>query len=204
MPERRDPGLAPLLDTVAAEARQQAEALLAEARAEADLRLREAERSASEIEARAGAAGAAEGEREARRRIALAHIETRRELLRMREMHLERAIEHAIHALDAQLQGPEGVSLVAGAVRAAARALGETQLSLRAGRVDRAAVVAALGPDAPNVAWDEDDGPGGSGIVVSSADRHRMVDMTLDGIARRRHDAARHAAADALLRRDTP
>ena len=89
------PGLAPLLEIVEEEARQQAETLLADAHRQSEQRLREAERSAQEIEAQANATGAAEGEREAQRRVALARIETRRDGLRLRETQGERAIELA-------------------------------------------------------------------------------------------------------------
>jgi len=202
MPERSQPGLAPLLETVEEEARQHSETQLGEARKRAGLCLAEAERKAGEIEAQARAAGLAEGEREAQSRIARARIAARGELLRERETHIERAIELATRRLDAQLQGPEGAALVVAAVRAAARALGETRLRIRAACVDRAAVEAALGAGAPAIEWEEEDaGAGHSGIVALSLDRHRMVDLTLDGIARRRHDEMRHAAAEALLGR---
>jgi len=200
MAERTDAGLAPLLETVQEEARRQAEQVLADARVQSDQRLREAERSAAEIEARAAAAGTAEGDREARRRVALARIESRRELLRVRETYLDRAIDRAVHDLDVQLQGPAGTALVAGAVRAAARALGEGRVYVRAGRIDRDAVEAALRAGGPEIAWADatPDETSAAGVLVLSADRHRMVDMTVDGIARRRRDALRRAAAKAL------
>jgi vacuolar-type H+-ATPase subunit E/Vma4 len=200
MAERSQPGLAPLLETVEEEARRQAESQLEEARARAALRVAEAERVAQEVEAQAGAAGAAEGEREARRRVALARIEARRELLRLRETHVERAIELAVRRLDEELQGPEGAAFAARAVRAAARALGESRLVLRAAQVDRAALADALGAGAPAIEWDGE-AAGAPGLVALSPDRHRMVDMTIDGVARRRRGDARRAAAAALAGR---
>jgi vacuolar-type H+-ATPase subunit E/Vma4 len=201
MPEPTQPGLAPLLETVEEEARQHCEFQLGEARKRAALRLAEAERKAGEIEAQARAAGVAEGEREAQSHIARARIATHREFLRERETHIERAIELATRRLDAQLRGPEGTALVAAAVRAAARALGEIRLRIRAAGVDRAAVEAALGAGAPAIEWEDGADADVSGFVAFSPDRHRMVDMTLDGIARRRRDEARRAAAEALLGR---
>jgi vacuolar-type H+-ATPase subunit E/Vma4 len=199
MPEPTQPDLAPLLETVADEARQHRDTQLAEARQSAALRLAEAERKASEIRAQATATGVAEGDREAQSRIARARIATRRDLLRERETHLERAIELATGRLEAELRGAEGAALVAAAVRAAARTLGETRLRIRAAGVDRRAVAAALGAGAPGIEWEDEADADVAGIVASSLDRHRMVDMTLDGIVRRRHDEARRAAAEALL-----
>ncbi len=201
-----EPGLAPLLEIVAEEARQQAETLLADAQRQAEQRLREAERSAQEIEAQASATGAAEGEREAQRRIALARIETRRDALRLWESHVERAIELATRRLDEVLRGPSGAPLLAAAIRAAARALGETAIQVRARTGERASIVSALGAGLPAVeAWEEIDEADAIGVVVLSPDRHRMVDMTMGGLLRRRHDLARRTAAGVLFgKRDLP
>lgn len=200
------PGLAPLLEIVEEEARQQAETLLADAHRQSEQRLREAERSAQEIEAQANATGAAEGEREAQRRVALARIETRRDALRLRESHVERAIELATRRLDEVLRGPSGASLLATAIRAAAHALGENAVRVRTRPAERASIASALGAGPPAVeAWEEVDDAGTTGVAVLSPDRHRMVEMTIGGMLRRRRDLARRTAAGVLLgKRDLP
>ena len=201
-----EPGVAPLLEIVEEEARQQVETLLADAHRQAEQRLREAQRSAQEVEAQASATGAAEGEREAQRRVALARIETRRDALRLRESHVDRAIELATRRLDELLRGPTGASLLAAAIRAAARALGESAVHVRARPGERASIGSALCAGPPAVeAWEEIDEADATGVFVLSPDRHRMVDMTIRGVLRRRHDLARRAAADVLLgKRDLP
>jgi len=197
-------GLASLLETVEGEARHHAETLLEDARRQAELRVGEAERSAAEVEAQASAAGTVEGEREARRRIALGRIETRRQLLQLRESNVERALELAAARLAEQLRGSANASLLADAVRAAARALGEDRVRVRARAHDRSPLASTLGAGPPAVEWDEGDVPEQAGVVVLSADRHRMVDMTIDGLLRRRRAAASRAAAEVLVgRRDT-
>jgi len=188
-------GLTPLLDTVAEEARRQVEALLAEARRLAELRVREAEKNAKEIVAQATASGAVEGEREAQRRIALAGFETRRELLRVRESQIERAIELATRRLAERAEGAAGACLLAAAIRTAASALGEPRVRVRVRPRDHAALESALGAD---FVW-EDDEREEPGVRVLSPDGRRMVDMTVGGILRRRRDDARRAAAAALF-----
>jgi len=188
-------GLAPLLDMVAEEARLQAEALLAEARRQAELHVREAEKKAKEIVAGATASGAIEGEREARRRIALAGIETRRELLRVRESHIERAVELAARRLAERVEGASGGDLLAAAIRTGASALGESRVRVHVRPRDRAALESALGSD---FVWENDEREE-PGVRVLSPDGRRMVDMTVGGILRRRRDEARRAAATALV-----
>jgi len=189
-------GLTPLLETVADEAQRAAEALGSEARRRAELRVAEAERSAQEIEAQASASGAAEGEREAQRRIALARIETRLDLLLLRESEIDRAIELAKRRLAELTAGAEGARLVAGAIRAAARVLGESHVRVRAS--ERAALEAALAGGELAIEWEpaERDEPG---ALVLALDGRRVVDMTLGGILRRRHDRARQVAAETLF-----
>ena len=193
MPDATAPGLAALLEMLEQEAHAQAEHVLAEARERAALRLREADQAARAIEAEADAAGAAEGEREARRRVALARIETRRELLQVREANAQHAIDLAVGRLAGEIDGADGARLAAAAVRVAARALGVDRVRLRGDRLDRRALAASL-HGGPAIEWDEAPGPDAPGVLVLAPDRHRMVDMTLDGIVRRRHDDARRAA----------
>lgn len=188
-------GLAPLLEIVALEVHRQSEALLAESRRHAELRLHEAEKSAAQIAAQAIASGELEGEREARRRMALAEVETRRELLRIRESQIDRAVELAARRLAELAEGPASVPLLVAAVRTAASALGEARVRVCARARQRAELELKLGDD---VVWDAAE-PQEAGVWVFSLDRRRMVDMTVGGILRRRRAQARRAAAAALF-----
>jgi vacuolar-type H+-ATPase subunit E/Vma4 len=199
LPPQARPGLGALLATVAEEARREAERVVAEARAHAQARVADAERTAGEIAAAASGAGATEGAREARRRIALAQIETRVELLRLRERHVEQAIERAARRLGEQAAAADaGAELLAGAIRGAAGDLETARVAVRLPDGLRGAVRRALARDPLEVTWadPEDVAPG---VVVTTADGRRLVDLTVPAVVRRCHEAARAAAARALF-----
>jgi vacuolar-type H+-ATPase subunit E/Vma4 len=145
-------------------------------------------------------------EEEARHQAETLVEDARRHALQLRESHVQRAIELAIRRVHEQIEGPTGASLLAAAIRTAAQALGETRVRIRARPDMRAAIASALGADPPAVeAWEEGGAPDDPGVVVLSPDRHRMVDMTVGGLLRRRQGAARRAAARVLLgKRDLP
>lgn len=190
--------LAPLLELVAEEAEREAEQLLAAAGARARQVVATAEERAEAMLAGAAAEGRTEGEREGRRRVALAQIEARQEALRLREAALERVLERALRLLHERADGPEGERLLAELVASAARALGDATLQLRVRARERERVADGLpGVGAELVLSDETLAE--PGAVVSSPDGRRIVDMTLSGLARRRRDASRQAAARVLF-----
>jgi vacuolar-type H+-ATPase subunit E/Vma4 len=198
LPPPARPGLGALLETVAEEARREVERVVAEARAHAQARVAEAERTAGEIGAAASGAGSVEGAREARRRIALAQIETRVELLRLRERHVEQAIERAGRRLGEQAAAAAGAELLAGAIRGAARDLEAARVAVRLPAGLRGAVQRALTRDPLEVTWADPEDPA-PGVVVVTPDGRRLVDLTVPAVVRRCHEAARAAAARALF-----
>jgi vacuolar-type H+-ATPase subunit E/Vma4 len=190
--------LASLLDAVAEEGRRETDAILAEARAGAQERLRAAEQTAVEIETEAAARGAEEGEREARRRVSLAHIEAAKALLGHREQLVDRAIARARDRFTAWLDGAEGRAWLARGIVAAAQALAVDRVRARVPPAAREPLAAALEADALAVEWEERD-DAEPGVLLSTPDGRRRVDLTVPGILRRRADAARRAAASALF-----
>jgi len=188
-------GLEALLESVADDAAREAASARADAQRAAEQRLAEAEQSAQRMESGAEAAGAVEGAREARRRIALAEIETRKALLARREAHLERALEQAAARLRGRLEADP--PLVAAWIRAAAGALGERAPRVWIAKEMRARVEPLLAGELEPVY--EELPEGGPGVVVASADGRREVEATLRGIVARRGEGARARAAAALF-----
>jgi vacuolar-type H+-ATPase subunit E/Vma4 len=191
-------GLAPLLESLADEARREADRIVAAARERAGEALARAEREASRLDAGAVAEGRREGESEARRRLALARIEARRDELQQREVELERAIEQALRRLEERAEGSDGGELLAALVRAAARALGERSVRVQVRARDRSRLAAARAGLGLELTIDEEpiEEPGAR---VRSSDGRRLVDATLAGLLRLRGPAARRAAGAALF-----
>lgn len=192
--------LTPLLDGLAEQAAREVEAILAEARERAAAIRRRADDEVRRIESEAVGAGRTEGEREARRRIARAEIETRQQLARLRASALDEAVERATRRLAERAAGPDAADFLAGAIERAVRALGETRVRVRVRAEDRERV-GALSDVGAEVRVD-DEPLSEPGAVVSSADGRRLVDMTPDAIAARAGPAARRAAARALFSDD--
>jgi vacuolar-type H+-ATPase subunit E/Vma4 len=190
--------LAPLLETVADEARREAEGLVDEAHQRAELHVSETERSAQRIEADAIAAGREEGRRLARRRIALAELEARHASLRSKASLVDQAVDLAITQLAARAEGGEAEAFLGAALRVAARVLGGSGLRVRVRLAQTAQARAAL--DAVGLSAElEATETADAGAWVATADGRRAVDMTLGGILDRRREEARRAAARTLF-----
>jgi V/A-type H+/Na+-transporting ATPase subunit E len=197
-PAQSGDGLSVLFETIAAEARSEAEALLREARSRAERLVEEAQAKARVVLDVATAAGTAEGERERRRRVAVAQIESRRASLAERDALVERAIEGAARRFAEALDAPDGAQLLVGLVVTAARSLGDPRLVVRVRPKDRALIPRRIsGVDAELVLDDRPlDEPG---AVVTTSDGHRSVRVTLSGLLHRCRDELRSAAARSLF-----
>jgi vacuolar-type H+-ATPase subunit E/Vma4 len=200
-PERRDAGGGPLAEKVLDDARREAAAIVLAARERAERRLREAEQEAGRIEAEVTAAGRAEGERKARREAALADIEARRMLLGARVSQVERILAEARRRLAERVEGPEGSRFLAALVAAGGRSLGVERFRVRVPGRFRAPLEDVLqGAGAVPVLEETEDAR--AGVTIHSLDGRKMVDMTVDGISRRRAQEAWRAAAEALFQRE--
>ena len=193
--------LAPLLETIADEARRQADQIVAAARQRAEAVDRRTELQAGTIEAQAESRGRAEGEEEGRRRVALARLEGRAALLRERDAQVERVLEEALQRLVARAQGPEAGRFLGELVTGACRELGERQVRVRVRTQDRALLSGPAAPAEVELLLDDQelDEPG---ALVASLDGGRQLDLTLGATLRRCRDAARRVAASVLFAED--
>jgi vacuolar-type H+-ATPase subunit E/Vma4 len=193
--------LAPLLETIAEEARREAGEIVDAARGRAEATAQRAELEARSLESQAASRGRVEGEEEARRQLALARLEARQALLRERDGHVEGVLEEARRRVAELAQGPEAGRVLADLIAGARRALDERGLRVRVRARDRARLTEVTPPDVEIVVDDAAlDEPG---VVVTTLDGRRRMDLTLAAILRRRREAARRAAA-ALLFAEEP
>lgn len=192
-------GLAPLLETVLAEAQRDAEARLAEARRRAERLEADGEALARTLEDEADAAGRAEGERARLGRVSVAEIEARRQRLAQRATLVREVIDTAARRFAEELAGPEGGSRLAALVRRAAAALGETAVRVQVRAEDRARLRRVRADDG-GIALELDAEPlGDAGVRVSSPDGRRVVRSGVGDLVERREAELAGAAARALF-----
>ena len=192
-------GLAPLLDTVLAEAQRDAEARLEEARRRGARLEADGEALARNLEAEADAAGRAEGERARRARVSLAEIEARQQRLAQRAALVRAAIDTAAARFAEELAGPEGGARLGALVRRAAAALGEPKVRVQVRAEDRARLRRARA-DESDLELELDPEPlGEPGVRVWSLDGRRVVRCGVRELVERREAELAAAAARALF-----